>query len=162
MTRILLRMETTTDLAPQSAIPGITVRPWQPGPDHARIPRIYAAAFGRDPWPDDWDCFDEFDPNGVFVADATDGPAGFVISFAREDFGYISVVAVAPEYRRRGIASALVAAAADYLAGLELATVRIDAYEDSPAAVATYRSLGFEVYDLCEDPDAEPRGTAEE
>jgi ribosomal protein S18 acetylase RimI-like enzyme len=40
--------------------------------------------------------------------------------------------------------------------------IRIDAYDDAPAAVATYRSLGFEIYATVEDEDADPRGLAEE
>ncbi len=72
---------------------------------------------------------------------------GFALSFRRTGFGYISVVGVVPEYRRLGIASALVGSAVDYLGSLGLDLVRIDAWEDAPAAVAAYRSLGFEIYE---------------
>jgi len=40
--------------------------------------------------------------------------------------------------------------------------IRIDVSEDAPAAVATYRSLGFEVYAPVEDEDADPPESAEE
>jgi ribosomal-protein-alanine N-acetyltransferase len=140
------------------------VRRWERHRDHDRIPEIYAAAFGRPPWPNEWEQFDHFDPSGVFVAESSDSGAGvgFAICFRRGTAGYISVVAVRPEYRRRGIASALVRAAADYLASLGLRLLRIDAYADAPAAVATYRSLGFEVYQTLIDDEADPPGTAEE
>jgi ribosomal protein S18 acetylase RimI-like enzyme len=163
MQRTLLRMERSNAMPPPPLVDGIVVRRWRPERDHARIPGILAAGFGRDPWPADWNHFDHFDPDGVFVADAADGTGvGFAICFRRGDAGYISVVAVIPEYRRRGIASALVATAVRYLASLGLEPVRIDAYEDAPAAVAAYRSLGFEVYETTLDAEADPRGEAEE
>ncbi len=32
------------------------------------IPQIYSESFGEEPWTDDWEDFDKFDPNGVFLA----------------------------------------------------------------------------------------------
>ena len=88
--------------------------------------------------------------------------AGFAICFRRGEAGYLSVVAVRPPQQRRGIASALVRRAAGYLSSLGLAAVRIDAWGDSPPAVATYLHLGFKVYDArIEDEDpAAPVATA--
>lgn len=163
MDRTLLRMERSTELGDAKPVWGIHVRPWRRRDDHSRIRRLYAEGFGSDPWPSDWDDFAEFDPEGVFVAASIEGAGvGFSICFRREDHGYISVVAVVPEYRRRGIASALVSAAVQYLASQRLGRVRIDAYADAPAAVATYRSLGFEVYETIIDREADPPGAAEE
>ena len=162
MHRTLLRMERSTALG-ESPVAGVLVRPWRRRDDHSRIPQLYARGFGREPWGSDWDHFGEFDPNGVFVAEMADGTVvGFSICFPREGYGYISVVAVVPEYRRRRVASALVAAAVQYLASQGLRRVRIDAYADALAAVATYRSLGFEVYETIVDTEADPRGNAEE
>lgn len=70
------------------------------------------------------------------------------MSFRREDFGYVSVVAVQPDFQRRGIARALVGRAARHLRSLGLELVRIDAFGDSPPAVAAYWSLGFRIYDI--------------
>jgi ribosomal protein S18 acetylase RimI-like enzyme len=163
MNRTLLRMERSTELGRAKPVPGILVRRWRRCDDHARIPHLYAEGFGRDPWPSDWDDFAEFDPKGVFIAESVEGAGvGFSICFRREDHGYISVVAVVPEYRRRRIASALVATAVQYLASQGLGRVRIDAYSDAPAAVATHRSLGFEVYETIVDREADPPGAAEE
>jgi len=161
--RVLLRMQRPLGLAPPGPVPGIVVRPYERAHDHHRIPLIFAAAFDRDPWLDDWDRFPEFDPDGVFVAEAGDDgeAAGYAICFRRRDFGYISVVAVTPDRQRRGIASALVRRAAGYLRTLDLGTVRVDAYGDSPPAVATYRSLEFTVYDVLleeDDAGADPGG----
>jgi ribosomal protein S18 acetylase RimI-like enzyme len=161
MVRTLLRMVSEAGLEPADVV-GAEIRPWDRSSDHPVIPTIYAGAFGHDPWPDDWDGFDEFDPDGVFIAETADGPVGFCLCFPRNDEGYISVVAVLPAHRRRGIASALVRQAVGRFRSLGLETVRVDAYEDAAAAVATYRSLGFEVYDVVEDREADPRGAGEE
>jgi ribosomal protein S18 acetylase RimI-like enzyme len=125
------------------------VVPYDPDLHRQVIPRLFAAAFGRNPWPPNWEEFDEFDPSGVFVArDPVSGTAvGFLVSFPRAGHGYVSVVAVVPEYRRRGLASALMERACDRFHSLGMTEARVDAWEDSPPAVATYRTLGFEVYD---------------
>ncbi len=154
--RTLLRMQRELDLGPPRAIPGVTVSSYEPSRDHPRIPAVFSAAFARPPWPEDWDGFAEFDPAGVFVADdAEAGAVGFAICFQRDDFGYVSVVAVVPDHQRRGIASVLVRRAAEYMRSRGLATVRIDAWEDSVPAVAAYRSLGFTVYEEREEDDAD-------
>lgn len=162
MTRTLLRMERPATLVEPAMVPGVTVRRWRRERDHGRIPGVYAASFGRDPWPSDWDRFGEFDPNGVFVAEARGDAVGFSICFLRGDHGYISVVAVVPPFRRRGVASALVGRAVGYLRSRGVDSIRIDAYRDAPGAVATYRSLGFRVYETVEDEHADRRGSAEE
>ena len=76
---------------------------------------------------------------------------GYVICFRRRDIGYISVVAVAPAFQRKGIASALVHTAIDYLHSLQLFTIKIDAFVDSTPAVKTYKALGFKVESTFED-----------
>jgi GNAT superfamily N-acetyltransferase len=130
------------------------IRTYDPACDHDRIPDLYAAAFDEAPWDTAWDEFSEFDSAGVFIAE-TEGPfeaVGFAICFRRHDFGYISDVGVAPAHRRRGIASAMVRRCAGYLTTLDLDTVRIDAYEDRPHTVERYRSLGFRVHEVVDDP----------
>ena len=144
--RTLLRMERSTSPAGRAAPSGVMIGPWTAA-HHEPIREVYGLAFGDDPWPDDWDRFEEFDPDGVFVATARSQPIGFAICFPREDFGYISVVAVVPDHQRNGVASGLVARCIDRIRTLGFDRVRIDAYEDSPPAVLTYRSLGFEVYE---------------
>ncbi len=128
---------------------GFRIGQYDPEDHHEAIPQLYARSFGDDPWTTDWDSFEEFDPKGAFVACRQGARAfcGFALSFRRADFGYISVVGVVPEFRRIGIASALVGSAVDYLGSIGLELVRIDAWEDAPAAVGTYRSLGFEIYE---------------
>jgi len=118
-----------------------------------KIPLLYAEAFGEKPWSDDWDDFDESDPRGVFIAvdPATDVTMGYVIGFRRKDFGYISVVAVLPAYRRRGVASAMIKAAVQYLRSLDVNPVRVDVHVTNRPATQRYKKLGFEVVNALEE-----------
>lgn len=114
---------------------------------HNLIPTLYAKAFAEPLWSTDWDCFPEFDARGVFVAQihATSEVVGFVISFKRKDFGYVSVLAVVPSHQRRGIGGALVQAAIVYLRSLGLKTIQVDAFTDDVLAVRFYQDFGFRV-----------------
>ena len=145
----MLRMQRRVALLGCPTPDGFRIDRYDPVEHHEAIPILYSQSFGDDPWRADWDSLEEFDPRGAFVAGRVESPSmcGFALSFRRADFGYISVVGVVPEYRRPGIASALVGSAVDYLGSLGLDLVRIDAWEDAPAAVAAYRSLGFEIYE---------------
>lgn len=149
-------MERDAALPEQDPPTDITLRPYRPRHDHRAIRFAYGAAFGDDPWPADWTEFSEFRPDGVFVAHAAAELVGFAISFPRGDHGYISVVAVCPGHRRRGIATSLVGAAAAFLRTKDLHTLRIDAFGDSPPAVATYWSMGFRIYEIKLESQGEP------
>ena len=140
---------------------GVAIRPYAVDRDHQRVPAVFAAAFGEPPWPDDWDEFAEFDPHGVFVAEdrATDEAIGFVICFRRAGFGYVSVLAVVPGWRRRGVARALLRTAVGYLRSLGLTAVEVDAFTDAGPAVGLYRDYGFEVLRTYDDP--QPRQNAD-
>ncbi len=133
--------------------PDITIVPYNPALHHEVVPQVYAAAFGEPPWPADWEAIPEFDPGGVFLAVSTQSGevVGFVVSFMRREFGYISVVAVPPAWRRQGIASALIAAAAGYLLTKAPAYLRIDVETGNAAAVKAYEKLGFEIESVFED-----------
>ena len=150
---MLLRMQRTTDIAPHAPPAGLRIVPYEAARHYDSIPALYAAAFGDPPWPADWDHFDEFDPRGVFLGydPAAPGPVGFAISFQRQDFGYISVVAVLPAYRRRGLATALIGTAVQYLGSLALKTVHIDVLETNRPAVLAYEKLGFQVYAVLQE-----------
>lgn len=153
MVRTLLRMSRAADRASPAQIAGIEVVPYQADRHHDPIPILYGEAFDEAPWTEDWDKFDEFDPAGIFLAIATQTQRAiaFVISFQRQDFGYISVVAVAPAYRRRGIATVLIQRAAAHWQSKGLATLRIDVHADNLPAVRAYEKLGFQVYETREE-----------
>jgi len=146
MPKTYYKMELTGSGLTANTPAGIALVQYCPASHRDRIPQVYADAFGEKPWPADWDMFPEFDPAGMFVAvdSATAEPAGFVISFKRRDFGYISVVAVAPHIRRRGVATALLRRATDYLRARQLAKVQIDVEATNAPAVQAYTRFGFE------------------
>jgi len=132
---------------------GVNIRSYRKELHHRAVRNVYAAAFDDEPWSADWDNFDQFDPKGAFIAEesGSGNPVGFCLSFSRGEYGYISVVAVVPAFRRRGVASALVGAACDYLSSLGHTLVKVDAYIDSLPAVNLYRHLGFTVESSFED-----------
>jgi ribosomal protein S18 acetylase RimI-like enzyme len=146
-------MRRTADLPSPTGIEGIELVPYQFDRYHDPIPILYGEAFGEAPWTEDWDKFDEFDPEGVFLAIATQTQRAiaFIISFQRQDFGYISVVAVAPAHRRQGVATALIQRVAEHWRSKGLTSLRIDVYADNLAAVRAYETLGFRVYETREE-----------
>jgi ribosomal-protein-alanine N-acetyltransferase len=147
MGKKLFRMKLRGSLPLREPPAEVRVVSYSPEKHHEAIRHIYAEAFEDEPWPADWDDVEEFDPQGVFVAihEPTGSPVGYTISFRRGDSGYVSVVAVLPEFRRRGIASAMVSAAVAYLRSVGLQDILVDAFVTSTPAVETYRSLGFRV-----------------
>lgn len=86
------------------------------------------------------------DSTHVFLAAEVDGAvAGYVGMMYILDEGYIANVAVAPEYRRRGIADALIAALCARCAQLGLAFVTLEVRHSNAAAIALYEKHGFAV-----------------
>ncbi len=113
--------------------PEIVIRSYSAMDDRGAIPGICGRSFAEPPWPGDWDEFPEFDPKGVFVAQDVQRrqAVGYVISFGRRDHGYVSVLAVLPECCRRGIGSALVQTAIDYLRAQGLRKIVVHAPESA-------------------------------
>ena len=124
---------------------GIAIVPYQREQHHDTIPEIYARSFAEPPWPADWNCFPEFDPGGVFVAESPGAldAVGYIISFQRKNVGYISALAVIPAFQRRGIGRALVRRAILYLRSKGSDAIQVDAFADSTPAVGFYTHLGF-------------------
>lgn len=80
----------------------------------------------------------------VFIA-AESGEAvlGYVGMMYIIDEGYISNVAIAPEYRRQGIADALIDELMGRAAALNLAFVTLEARQSNSPAIALYKKHGF-------------------
>jgi ribosomal protein S18 acetylase RimI-like enzyme len=80
-----------------------------------------------------------------FVADAEDGAlAGALRAEMREnDRGYIAAVGTAREHRGRGVASALIGAAARALVERGATTVTLSVRSSNPGALRLYARLGF-------------------
>jgi ribosomal-protein-alanine N-acetyltransferase len=87
---------------------------------------------------------------GVFAIGAVpesaaeaDPPAGFVLCRVAADEAEILTLATVPDQRRRGVASALLAAANAEAVRAGAAVMFLEVAEDNPAAYALYLSHGF-------------------
>src|SRR5207253_338766 len=71
------------------------------------------------------------------------GPAGGIVPRLKRygRAGWVGMVLVDPEFRRRGVATALMGAALDHLRRRGVTTVKLDA---TPAGRSVYERLGFE------------------
>ena len=78
---------------------------------------------------------------------AQDGETGQVIGYAGllvvADEGYITNVAVFPEYRRQGVAAKLLAVFENFARGNHLAFLTLEVREGNAPAIALYEKLGF-------------------
>ena len=77
------------------------------------------------------------------VAEAGEEVLGYVGMMFVLDEGYISNVAVAPGYRRRGIGAALITELLRRAEALSLAFVTLEVRESNVPAAALYESFGF-------------------
>jgi ribosomal-protein-alanine N-acetyltransferase len=82
---------------------------------------------------------------GVFALAGKDdrGPQGFILVRAIAGEAEILTLAVDPVFRRRGLARALVEAAAGLALGLDAETLFLEVAEDNPAAITLYAGAGF-------------------
>lgn len=91
----------------------------------------------------DWQRLSAYEPNGCFVATCDGQLAGTVTTtrYGRE-LAWIGMMLVHPDFRRRGIATALMQRSIDYLREHHVRCIKLDA---TPAGQAVYEKLGFEV-----------------
>ena len=79
---------------------------------------------------------------------AQDGVTGQVVGYAgllvMADEGYITNVAVFPEYRRQGVAAKLISVFENFARGNKLAFLTLEVRPSNTAAIALYKSFGFE------------------
>ena len=79
---------------------------------------------------------------------AEDPASGAVLGYAgvlvMADEGYITNVAVFPEYRRQGIAAQIIKVFCDFAQGNHLAFLTLEVRPTNKAAIELYRSFGFE------------------
>ena len=89
----------------------------------------------------DWTRLLALEPEGCLVACADDQVVATTTTTRYgKNLAWIGMVLVHPAYRQRGIATTLVRAALDYLAGKGVRTVKLDA---TPAGAVVYEKLGF-------------------
>ena len=79
---------------------------------------------------------------------AEDGVSGKVLGYAgllvMADEGYITNVAVFPEYRRSGVAAKLIEVFENFARGDRLAFLTLEVRPSNAAAIALYRRFGFQ------------------
>jgi [ribosomal protein S18]-alanine N-acetyltransferase len=112
----------------------------------AECAAIHAASFAR-PW-EETDFEQLFLAPGAFADGAIDAKderlAGFVLSRIAADEAEILTLAVAPEWRRRGVAASLLAPHLSGLAANGAARLFLEVDAENIAARALYAKLGFE------------------
>lgn len=69
--------------------------------------------------------------------------AGYAGVLVMADEGYITNVAVFPEYRRQGIAAKLIAVFENFARGNQLAFLTLEVRPSNAAAIALYQGFGF-------------------
>jgi len=88
-----------------------------------------------------------FDAAGMFIAELDGKPVGIVNAFVdkmrEEKKGFIRMLGVVPEYRRRGIGRALAEKAIESLKERGMQTVEAGAVMEKPEAIRLWESMGF-------------------
>jgi len=123
--------------------PAIQIVPFRPR-HLPRVLRIERASFGRDAWPIG-EFLDYYRECGAWfvVAKLSGRIAGYGITCLEQRGAEIASIAVHPDYRRRGVAAALMHHMLDAVASAGLRRVELMVRCDNPAGQQLYRSLGF-------------------
>jgi len=98
-----------------------------------------------DPWPERL-LYEQLENENALTLGALDGEGtllGYGGMTAVLDEGYLSNIAVHPQYRRRGIARALLRGFRDYAVSRRLAFLTLEVRAGNAAAVALYESEGY-------------------
>lgn len=81
----------------------------------------------------------------VFIAAVKDGKAvGYIGFHTVIDEAYIANIAVLPDFRRKGTASALLERAIDYCRKNKMSFITLEVRKSNFSAVSLYRKFGFE------------------
>ncbi len=92
----------------------------------------------------------------VYVAVLDGAPVGFCCFFALYDSADLEIIAVHKDYRRKGVAKALLAHAKDELVGMGVRRVLLEVRKSNSAAIAFYASLGCKTLATRQDMYAKP------
>ena len=126
----------------------VTVRAFEPA-DREQVERLWARVFSDDPPTNAPGVMIDnklrVQPELFLVAIANDALVGAVMAGFDGVRGWIHHLAVSPEYRRRGIATALVRAAESGLGGMGCPKVNLQVRTTNTDVVAFYRRLGYDV-----------------
>jgi len=135
--------------------PGITIVPWDP--DRANeFFQAYEASFRERPGfpgytPEEWiDRLVDTDlmPEWTLLARAQGAPVGFVVGDLELTLdppsGYVWQIGVIPEYRRRGLASALLVETNRRMQQAGVTKALLTVNTNNPGAITAYERLGYE------------------
>lgn len=90
----------------------------------------------------DWERLLAHQPDGCFFATWNDQSAGVVTTTVHDGkLGWIGMMLVHPEFRRRGIATALIERCLEYFQQSQVLCVKLDG---TPAGTPVYEKLGFQ------------------
>jgi GNAT superfamily N-acetyltransferase len=99
------------------------------------------AAAGWNQTPQDWQRFLTLSPEGCFLAECDGSKAGTATTLIYGgEVGWIGMVLVHPDFRRRGIGTALLTHCIEYLRSKAIRSIKLDA---TPAGREVYLRLGF-------------------
>jgi len=164
--RELIQMRRSLHGVAEPAVPdGLGIRSYAGAADDAELLRVNNAAFATHPEQGGWTAADLaerraerwFDPEGLFLAfdEKTDTLVGFHWTKVHPEhpgLGEVYVVGVDPAAQGRGLGGLLtsvgVAFLARRLAEADQPTVMLYVEADNPAALRTYRRLGFADYSV--------------
>jgi mycothiol synthase len=160
--RELLQMRRPlTDLPPTPTPAGVRITTYSGPADDAELLRVNNAAFAWHPEQSGWTADDIaerraepwFDPDGLFLAFEGDKLLGFHWTKVHSHhLGEVYIIGVDPAAQGRGLGVTLTLAGLHHLAqrlsGSSQPTVMLYVEADNPAAVATYRRLGFEIFSV--------------
>jgi mycothiol synthase len=147
-------------LAPEedagAAPAGVTIRAFETGRDERTLHEVEEASFA-DHWgfrPVPYETFevemygpDDWDPSLAHLAEVEGQVVGLVVAFSFEGEGNVAILGVAPAWRGRGIAKALLRRAFSELARRGHSEVRLGVDAQNPTgAVALYESVGMTPY----------------
>jgi ribosomal protein S18 acetylase RimI-like enzyme len=133
---------------PSNAEAKLAIRPFRTG-DRAPLCALWSRVFPDDP---PWNAPDvtidnklKVQPELLLVGEVAGTIVGAVIAGFDGVRGWIYHLAVAPEHRRRGFATALVRAAEQGLRDLGCPKVNLQVRATNQEVVAFYRSVGYQV-----------------
>jgi len=90
----------------------------------------------------DWERFVNYEPQGCFVGMMNGTPVSTITTTAYgNELAWIGMMLVHPDYRRQGIASALMKHAIAWLDDRQIQCIKLDA---TPAGAPVYEKLGFQ------------------
>ncbi len=149
-TLLILRLEFSGQVAPESVPPGITLRAFRPGDEDA-IVEVNGRAFAHHPEQGAMDradldrrmSSDWFDPAGLFVAEREGSIVGFHWTKIEGGVGEVYVVGIDPSAQGGGLGKALTARGLRHLQDAGVPEVILYVEGENSAALAVYRKLGF-------------------